>query len=1351
MLWVLALQTAPAAAEFTITEQERAWLQQHPVLRLGVDPDYAPIEFVTEDRLYRGLVADYVDTVAGMLGVRIEPQLGLNWRESYARGLRGEMDLFGSVGHTEDRDGLFLFTGPYAEISSVIVVRTSQSGIFSDEDLADRTVALVEGYADSQMLLTQLPQLKVLFQPSNLAALESVASGAADAAVAPLPIAAYLIQKHGLANLKIAGSNPVRRAKLHFMVPRDHVILRDLLSRALISITPEQHRQIQTRWFNVKYETGLNPREVKIKAAAAVGAALSIIAALGYWALLMRREVVRRRQAETESRVIAQRLTESRAQLEGANQRLRELTDSIAGAVFEFRFDGSGPPRLEYISGRLLQDLDVDPAQLVGHLTQPGFERVAREDRTALRESLESRLRTLERWEYEFRVDTLSGQRRWLRAESVPRRLPDGAVVASGYLSDVTERKAIEDALEHMRADLARALSTTSLQLRGVLDHSPAAIWARDLKGGYAFANESFRRMFDLPSGELEGRTAEELFPVALTEAFRANDRVVLETRRSANFVEVLQRPGGARHVLMIKFPLIDNGEVIAIGGMGLDITEQMRLAEELRRLNATLEQRVENRTRELRETLSELASAREAAEAASRAKGDFLANMSHEIRTPMNAIIGLSHLALKTDLSARQRDYLHKINGAGQSLLGLINDILDLSKIEAGKLSVERIDFDLDSVLDNVVTVVAGKAQEKGLEFVVDRPPGSPHLMGDPLRLGQVLINLANNAVKFTAAGDVEVRVRLEPQDDASCLLRAHVRDTGIGLNVEQQTRLFRSFEQADSSITRKHGGTGLGLAISKQLVELMGGEIGVDSEPGSGSTFWFTVVLGRAAERPHRRALALSKISDLHVLVVDDNPSARHIVARYLESFGIAHTEAADGESALALLNDVDANYGLVLLDWKMPGMDGLACARAIRTRFARGGGPRIVMVSAHAREDLLGQLDGRLFDNFLFKPVHPSQLFDAILGTVGEQALTPLAGPVRAEAEAARGLRDLSVLLVEDHPVNQQIARELLENAGIRVDIAGDGEQALRKIEGKRYDLVLMDMQMPVLDGLEATRRLRADPRFATLPVLAMTANAMQHDRDRCLAAGMNDHVAKPIDVVQLFSAIRRWSGRDALPADDEEATLVMRPQPVDPASLPAIEALDAITGLRRTQGDLARYRRLLEMFVRTEADIAQRVDAALKLDDRVTACRHAHSLKGVAATIGADELAAVAATIEEYLRQGGDPDPALDQLESTVSTLMVPLREWLDMHPVGASLAPTTDAERLQRLLDTLARQLDEDDTAASDTLDAIDHTLSGHPARLRLAGLRHAIGEFDFEAAKSALPPLAQAIVSTAEE
>jgi signal transduction histidine kinase/DNA-binding response OmpR family regulator/HPt (histidine-containing phosphotransfer) domain-containing protein len=693
---------------------------------------------------------------------------------------------------------------------------------------------------------------------------------------------------------------------------------------------------------------------------------------------------------------------------------------------------------------------------------------------------------------------------------------------------------------------------------------------------------------------------------------------------------------------------LLVAGMALALWNLRWEAIEQKRLEQELREHQDHLETMVEERTRALDESVWRLAIAKEAAEAASRAKSAFLANMSHEIRTPMNAIIGMSHLALQADPTPRQRDYLTKVKTAANSLLGVINDILDFSKIEAGKLDMETREFRLEEVLAQVTDLVGGHATEKRLEFMLDSDPDlPPTLVGDPQRLAQVLTNLCSNAVKFTETGEVIlVTARMADAAEDQVLVRFSVRDTGVGMTPEQAAMVFQPFSQVDASSTRRFSGTGLGLAICKRLVEMMGGEIWVESEPGHGSEFFFTARFGLGRKPALQPQAPAPDLAGLRILVVDDSPSARNIFHGVLSALGFRATLAASAAEGLQALSAAARTqpFDLVLLDWQMPGVDGFEAARQIREAFAGGRPPRLVMVTAYGDEAVRLRAEAEGLDGFLSKPVTPSTFLDTLLALFrpeGGPAFTPLE---ESAPEFPARLQGARVLLVEDNDFNQEVATELLERAGVAVTLARNGQEALDKVHGAPFDAVLMDLQMPVMDGHEATRRIRGEAAFASLPIIAMTAHAMVQEKDRCLAEGMNDYVPKPVDPRVLYQVLASWIPG---PPDVDGASAVGRTGAPAVPLAESFPGLDPRAGLHFTGGREDLYRQVLAKFRSLKAGNAEELRRTLAQRDLDTAQRIAHSMISAAGTIGATGLSAIALDLQEALRTGS-PEAALEPL-------------------------------------------------------------------------------------------------------
>ena len=1034
------------------------------------------------------------------------------------------------------------------------------------------------------------------------------------------------------------------------------------------------------------------------------------------------------------------------AELEDSRRFLQSITDSMGEGVFSLDRNGFCTflnPEAERLLGWSLEDLRGTPLHDAVHYKDRQGNPVARENCAVLNSVRRGKAYRSETDHFVRRDGTVFP----IAITTVPLR-EEGRIVGSvTVFQDITERQRMLTALQESEERLTVAL-----------DASNTGLWDWNPVTDHAYFSDRWLGMLGYAPGELPPCGATWLG--LLHEDDRDRVLAILEEhvagRLAVYEVEFrMHHKSGAWAWILSAGKVTERdaaGQPTRITGIHKDVTDRKR-------------------------TEDELARAKEEADRANRQKSDFLANMSHEIRTPMNAVIGLSHLMMKTDLTPRQRDYLDKIHASSRSLLGIINDILDFSKVEAGKLTIEAIPFHVGDVLQEVAAVVLPKLREKGLELIVDLNDDVPGtLVGDPLRLGQVILNLVSNAVKFTERGEVVVTVggRIGTGDDYR--LEVEVCDTGIGMSPDQTAALFRPFTQADSSTTRRFGGTGLGLAICRQLVELMGGAVSVESRPREGSIFRFSircrVATGDTADDRLPRHLM-----DRRVLVVDDSDAVRSILTDMLERFGLAVEAVADGLSALRRLEEGQDGtrppVELVVLDWRMPDLDGVETLR--RLRALPGAQPAVVMTTAYGADGVQGALDGGLdgmpapagpVTAVLEKPVTPSAMFDSVMMALGGAGLRT-ADAVRrlhdpAQSTELSALVGRTVLLVEDNLVNQQVACGLLELVGIEAMVVGSGEEALQCLREVKFDLVLMDVQMPGLDGYETTRLIRRELELSSLPIVAMTAHAMAGDRERCLDSGMNDHVSKPIDPEALYAALARWlkpvrglgSGLGGGTSPGTAAAPAVAAVSAAPALPEYLPALDLTVARRNVNGNLALLRRILIDFAATHAGEAARLTAAAREERWKDLLRLSHTLKGTAATIGAMDLSALAGTVERgamatppMLEEG-----ALDRLAGAlalvvegIGTLGRPAAEAVTMTDKPtmqpSATLPRDTLRAALSLADQLGGLLTAGDPEAGDVADGLARLLADSPVATAADRVNRHAGAFDFEDAAAALAEL----------
>ena len=836
---------------------------------------------------------------------------------------------------------------------------------------------------------------------------------------------------------------------------------------------------------------------------------------------------------------------------------------------------------------------------------------------------------------------------------------------ARSLKKEIRNRKKAEDALEK-----------NGQRLQTILDNASVAITMKNLDGRYVLINKYFEQVIGINENEVIGKTDEEIFDDDLVKRMIETDRkAILSGEIKTAELDAKLKDGSLHSYISTKIPLKDkSGKIYALCGISTDITV-------------------------LKQIQNELADAKKIAEDATKSKSDFLANMSHEIRTPMNAVMGMTHLAMQTELTEKQYNYLEKIDLSAKSLLNIINDILDFSKIEAGKMDIEKIDFDLNKVLDNLANIISVKAKEKdNLELLFDVAPSVPrYLVGDPLRLGQILINLCNNAVKFTEKGEIIIRIKSTDIQDGKANIKFSINDTGVGMNKQQINKLFKSFSQADTSTTRKFGGTGLGLSISKHLVEMMDGKITVESEYGLGSIFSFDVVLTKQeGKNENDKFLPTPDLRALKVLVVDDNRDSCEILQTVLESFSFKVKTVNTGSEALKELekNALDDPYKLVIVDWKMPEMDGLETIRNIKGNDKISLKPKFIMITAYGKEGITKQAEVAGAVGFLVKPFNNSVLFDTVIECFKQERSNDKKIYIREKKEKIdiKPIQGAKVLLTDDNEINCQVATELLESMSLEVIVAKNGQDAVNKVAEYNFDIVLMDIQMPVMDGFEATKLIRKNGKknIEKLPIVAMTANAMSGDREKSLSAGMNDNITKPIDPEKLLQSMLKWISKGEREIPEHIINTLNKAGKIDSYSeLSELNAISIEKGLRNVNNNKELYRSLLIKFYAENNNTTEKINQALKNNNIKIAQRIIHTVKGLAGSIGGGELQSAAGKLELSIINN-----EIDEIKKNISDFDVKLNRVLNSlsklgkKSVAADSKPSGSIQKFKKLLGDL---------------------------------------------------------------
>jgi len=1252
-----------------LSEAQKAWINSHQTIRIGVDPNWPPIEYIDNKDIYNGIASDYVRLFENTFSMKAEYDPTLKWTDVIEQIKAGKIDVLPAVSKTQEREQYLNFTKPYLRFPYVIFMRNDAELITGLDELINMTVVVEKNYANHEILKRNHPDINLLLVDNTEQALRAISFGNADAYMGNLATTSHIILQTGRTNIKVAAPTPYSN-DLAFAIRKDLEELPGIIQQFLDFITVEQANRFKKKWFSIQYEHKVNYELLWNT----IGVSLFILLMVSLWLWM---------------------LSKQKKALRISEERFRLVMNITQEGIWDWNIitnDVYYSPGFYSMLGYSKNDFPNKYGAWLGLLHSDDYKKT----KTALK-SIISNCDT--HYELEFRMRHKHGEYRCVRAVgSLTLDLQGDPIRSLGSLTDITEKKNAQKKLEQREQ-----------QLKEIIDTIPLAIIIANNDGDIIFANKQTEK--EIGSNESVIGLNMKLFyekpkdREKLFKLYKDKGRVDALPMRYRTF------SGEITEGIISMLPVYFDGSVKNLGVL-VNLTERIQLEREL--VAAKVEADIANQT-----------------------KSSFLANMSHEIRTPMNAVIGLGQLVLKTDLNSKQRDYVRKINLSAQALLGIINDILDFSKIEAGKLEIECIEFDLENVMENLSSLVLFRAEEKNLEILFSIEPDVPlHLLGDPLRLGQVLINLTQNAIKFTDKGEILVEVRQLRQQSDETRLEFAVTDCGVGIEQADIPHLFKAFSQVDESHTRRFGGSGLGLAICQQLVELMAGEITVKSEPGKGSRFSFQIPFKVVATE--EKSLTDISFIGKRALVVDDNALARQILTSMLESFSFEVYPARSGQEALNMIRQATVlekcSFDLVLLDWKMPGLNGIETARKIHKDIGLSHIPTVIMVTAYGREEIMHQAEQIGLDGFLIKPINPSLLFNCLMETMKGTTIQPENDkPILPDRQLTG-----SVLLVEDNAINQQVAQEFLENMGLLVTVVSEGAKALSVLQKMDFDIVLTDIQMPTMDGYELTRNIRDNPQWQSLPIIAMTAHAMAGDREKCLAAGMNDHIPKPINQQQLFNVLANWlPSNQSLDSDDSRINITTAEEIPD-----NIVGIDMAWGLRSIGGNKKLFYKLLREFAEDYATAGQQIETAISDNNLEEALQLLHTIEGIAGNIGARSLQKAAKNVTICLRNDSISEQEFRKIFlDPFIELSTNLAEWLESGDAEFKDNINQDINLDKAMVNQIDGLLVEGSPKAGEILARIDLASFNSEARKLLAVVIQNVQNFNFSSARTALSEL----------